>query len=298
MRDPVQVRHVMHSMRQQAQVVVPTKNRSSAGMGFPAVLMLVTVFEFFAPFGQGYSQTTAHDSAQDNHTQHDAHVEAHWAYHGIEGPDHWAILTPYFSRCEAGTHQSPVNIDMSRTRPTGGELSLEYQSTMVQMVNNGHTIQVNVDPGSRARVKDRLYKLRQLHFHEPSEHHWEGKRFTMELHLVHQDPSGHVAVVAVPMELGAENRTLAPFWNRLPKTVGVPLPTNGSLNPVDLIPEARHYVSYEGSLTTPPCSEGVVWIVFQRPIQLSARQLEQFLEVCGDNARPIQALHGRDPETD
>lgn len=168
---------------------------------------------------------------------------------------------------------------------------------MVQMINNGHTIQVNVDPGSRARVKDRLYKLRQFHFHEPSEQHWEGKRFTMELHLVHQDPSGHVAVVAVPMELGAENRTLAPFWNQLPKTVGVPLPTHSSLNPVDLVPEARHFVSYEGSLTTPPCTEGVQWIVFQLPIQISARQLAQFLAVCGDNARPIQALHGRDLES-
>jgi carbonic anhydrase len=186
---------------------------------------------------------------------------------------------------------------MNRTSHPGGELSLEYQSTMVQMINNGHTIQVNVDPGSMALIKDRPYKLRQLHFHEPSEHHWEGKRFTMELHLVHQEPNGHVAVVAVPMELGAENRTLAGFWNQLPKMVGAPFRTKGRFNPRDLIPETKHYVSYEGSLTTPPCSEGVVWIVFPQPIQLSSRQLEQFLEVCGDNARPIQALHGRDLET-
>ncbi len=278
--------------------VVPMENRSPARKVFTASLILVGVFQFFPPFGQVFSQTPpTHDVGQGDQSEHDAHVEAHWAYHGIEGPDHWAILTPHFSSCEAGAHQSPVNIPMSRTSPSRGELSLDYQSTMVKMVNNGHTIQVNVGLGSMALVNGRPYKLRQLHFHEPSEHRWNGKLLTMELHLVHQDPSGHVVVAAVPIELGAENTTLATFWNQLPTTVGVPFLAKGDFNPEDLIPEARHFVSYEGSLTTPPCTEGVQWIVFQQPIQISARQIEQFLEVCGDNARPIQALQGRELES-
>jgi len=174
MREPIQGRHVMHSMSQRSQVSVSTKNRLPVRLGFPVVLMLVGVFQFFSTIEQGFSQTPAHDPAQENHAQQDAHVEAHC--HGIEGPDHWAMLTPHFSSCEAGAHQSPVDIDMSRTRPPGGELLLEYQSTRGQMINNGHTVQVNVEPGSMARVNGHPYKLRQLHFHEPSEHYWEGKR--------------------------------------------------------------------------------------------------------------------------
>lgn len=278
--------------------LVPMENRSPARRVFTAILSLVAVFQFFSPIGQGFSQTPpTNDEGPGEHSQRDAHVEAHWAYHGIEGPDHWAILTPHFSSCETGVHQSPINIALHPTHQPGGELSLEYQSTMVQMINNGHSIQVNVEPGSMALVKGRPYKLRQFHFHEPSEHRWNGKLLTMELHLVHQDPRGHVVVVAVPMELGAENTTLATFWNQLPITVGLPFLVKGEFNPEDLIPETRHFVSYEGSLTTPPCTEGVQWIVFQQPIQISARQLAQFLAVCGDNARPIQALHGRDLET-
>lgn len=96
------------------------ENRLPARMGFPAVLMLVAVFQFFPPFGQAFSQTPDYDPAQEDRTQQDAHVEAHWAYHGIEGPAHWAMLTPHFSGCEAGAHQSPVNIAMSGTSPTGG----------------------------------------------------------------------------------------------------------------------------------------------------------------------------------
>ena len=187
---------------------------------------------------------------------------------------------------------------MSHATAGLGDMSFDYRLTRVKMVNNGHTIQVNAERGSMLHFKGRPYKLRQFHFHEPSEHHWGGKGFTMEMHLVHQDSNGHVVMVAVLMELGAENMAMATFWDQLPSTVGKLLVTDVKFNPQYLIPKAKHYFSYEGSLTTPPCTEGVQWVVFQQPIQISVGQLEQFLKVCGDNARPIQALPGRTIEAD
>jgi len=262
-----------------------------------AHLAIATIFLVSMVFGEAKALAQRETNPNERETllerPHDAHIETHWAYHGIEGPEHWAILSPHYLTCEAGYYQSPINIKMDHTTMTLENFSFDYQPTRIRMVNNGHTIQVNAEPDSRLLLNGRPYKLRQFHFHAPSEHHVDGQAFAMELHLVHQDPHGHVVVVAVLMKLGEENMALATFWDQLPSNVETLLTTDVKLNPQHLIPETRHYFAYEGSLTTPPCTEGVHWIVLRDPIHISADQLEQFLAVCGDNARPVQALHNR-----
>jgi len=220
----------------------------------------------------------------------------HWSYAGETSPKHWAEIEPN-SQCD-GKHQSPVNIIQTETgynNTLQNQLKIMYntETHIHDVINNGHTIQFDFETGDSLRYKNQTYHLKQFHFHEPSEHHVDGQAFAMELHLVHQDPHGHVVVVAVLMKLGEENMALATFWDQLPSNVETLLTTDVKLNPQHLIPETRHYFAYEGSLTTPPCTEGVHWIVLRDPIHISADQLEQFLAVCGDNARPVQALHNR-----
>lgn len=225
----------------------------------------------------------------------DAHVETHWAYLGIEGPEHWGMLGSAYMACETGSHQSPIDISMPRHAKTQEQLTFHYQPSHVHIVNNGHTIQVNLQPGNVLHLNGRPYRLRQFHFHEPSEHHVNGVTFSMELHLVHQDARGHIAVVAVLMTLGTQHQALADVWERFPRRLGS-VATVAVVNVKELLPSSLHHYSYHGSLTTPPCTEGVQWIVLEEPIHLSSDQLQQFVSLFGHNARSIQPLHGRKVE--
>ncbi len=225
----------------------------------------------------------------------DAHVEAHWAYMGIEGPEHWGMLGSAYMECESGSHQSPIDISMPRHAQRQEQLTLHYQPSRAQILNTGHTIQVNLQPGNVLHLNGRAYRLRQFHFHEPSEHHVAGVTYSMELHLVHQDARGHVAVVAVLMTLGTQHLALAEVWERFPTQVGsVAIAT--VVNVKDLLPNSLYHYSYHGSLTTPPCTEGVQWIVLGEPIYLSSDQIQQFVSIIGHNARSTQPLHGRKVE--
>jgi carbonic anhydrase len=194
--------------------------------------------------------------------------------------------------CEAASHQSPINISMPRHAQQQERLVFQYQLGLVRALDNGHTIQVNVPPGNELHLNGRTYFLSQFHFHDPSEHHVDGRTYPMEIHLVHQDRKGHVVVIGVLVEPGSPNQSLSDIWAMLPMKAG----ERGSehpFNPQDLIPFNSHHFSYHGSLTTPPCTEGVQWIVLRDPIAMSAQQLAQFVSVIGHNARPVQPLHGR-----
>jgi len=217
---------------------------------------------------------------------------SHWSYEGQEGTVHWSMLSPAYMACEIGSHQSPINITMPRHETMQEQLVFHYQSASVHTLDNGHTIQVNVPPGSELRLNGRAYRLKQFHFHEPSEHHLDSRTYPMELHLVHQDVKGHVVVIAVLMETGSPNQPLAQLWTMLPTKAGEQ-GAEHAFNPRDLLPSSTHHFSYHGSLTTPPCTEGVQWIVLRDPITMSAQQVEQFVSVIGHNARQIQPLHGR-----
>ncbi len=225
----------------------------------------------------------------------------HWDYEGVEGPGHWAMLEPSYMTCETGRQQSPINIEMPRHGENQEDLSFHYQPTPLTVLNNGHTIQVNYREGSYLRLNGKSYKLRQFHFHDPSEHHIDGKTYPMEMHLVHQDDRGHTLVVGILMAFGKENQVFsrAGDWlerhtgHRLPPKAGE-LSTDVSFNVMDLLPSNTHHFSYHGSLTTPPCSEGVQWIILKTPIEISKVQAERFTTIIGQNARPIQPLGGRE----
>lgn len=244
----------------------------------------------------GTAAATEEKPAGDRNKMHkaqpDARLQSHWGYVGIEGPAHWAMLSPEYVACEAGSKQSPINIHAAHHADTQQTLAFHYRPTQVRVANNGHTIQVDYRSQSVLLVGDKVYSLRQFHFHDPSEHEIEGVRYPMELHLVHQDPRGHIVVVSVFLELGAANSWIAKIWNWMPKTTTEEL-TPLSMNIADILPAHTHHYMYEGSLTTPPCTEGVRWILLKEPVQISADQRNQFADIIGENARPVQPTYER-----
>ena len=222
----------------------------------------------------------------------DEQVSPHWSYEDQEGADHWGMRSPAYMACEAGSHQSPINISMPSHAQRQERLVFQYRSGLVRALDNGHTIQVNVPSGNELHLNGHTYVLRQFHFHDPSEHHIDGRAYQMEIHFVHQDQKGHVVVIGVLVDTGSPNQALAGLWAKLPMKAGE-VSSEHQFNPHDLIPSNHHHFSYHGSLTTPPCTEGVQWIIFRDPISMSPQQIGQFASIIGRNARPIQPLHGR-----
>ena len=219
--------------------------------------------------------------------------KAHWGYDGPEGPEHWGELAPGNRACSLGFQQSPI--DLAKATPAQpGTIGVAYQPTSLRIVNNGHTIQCNTDPGSTANIDGRDFNLLQFHFHHPSEHAMDGKRFDMEAHFVHVGADGTLAVLGVFIEPGAGSNLLAPIWTHMPHAAGPEVKISGTtISPVDLLPNDRRYFRYLGSLTTPPCSQKVIWSVFRSPVQASSRQVGQFAQMFPMNARPLQPLHRR-----
>ncbi len=226
-----------------------------------------------------------------------------WHYEGAEGPANWGTLSPKFAACGEGTSQSPVDIADTvvgtealelKTDLQPGALKIAHHEHVADGINNGHTIQINYEGGDELRIGNDTYALVQYHFHNQSEHTVKGTRFPMEMHLVHKAPSGKLAVIGVFIEAGAHNAAFDPIWNNLPTQKGVEThyPTV-NVDVDQLLPTSRASYRYDGSLTTPPCSEGVRWIVMTTPIQLSAEQIKAFTAVIHDNNRPTQPLNGR-----
>jgi carbonic anhydrase len=224
-----------------------------------------------------------------------ADVAHHWSYGGPEGPSHWAKLDAKYRLCGSGQAQSPVDIRLKAVyKGALPELDFEYRPAPFHITDNGHSVQVDVEPGSSLHVGTDRYELVQFHFHHPSEEEVDGKRFDMVAHLVHKDSKGALAVVAIPLKVGHENPLLATLWNKLPKhsdhhTVASKQPINAA----DLVPSDHGYFSYTGSLTTPPCSEGLRWMVLKTPEEISKSQLDAFASRYPNDARPIQKLNGR-----
>jgi len=220
----------------------------------------------------------------------------HWSYSGKTGPTHWAELDEHFKTCGTGKSQSPIDIHTASVHGTAlPPLEFNYTSGPLHVVDNGHTIQVNVDPGSSLTVAGQRYELVQFHFHHPSEQQFNGKSTDMEVHLVHRDAEGQLAVVAVMLRPGPENAMVESVWRDLPKEKEHDAsPANVSINPVELIPADHGYFTLAGSLTTPPCTEGVRWFVLKTPLALSRAEIDTFAARYANNARPIQQLNGRE----
>ncbi|AOV98604.1 carbonic anhydrase [Edwardsiella hoshinae] len=216
----------------------------------------------------------------------------HWAYQGDTGPEHWAKLTPEFAQC-AGSYQSPINLT-GMVDAKMAPLVFNYQAGGKTVVNNGHTVQVGYAPGSTLQVDNISFALKQLHFHAPSENLINGKSYPLEGHQVHVNSKGEIAVVAVMYEAGKANMALAEALRALPAKVGEIRPLTPAISAEQLLPKRRDYYRFSGSLTTPPCSEGVRWLVMKQPVEVSQTQIETFKAVMhSPNNRPLQALHGR-----
>ncbi len=222
-----------------------------------------------------------------------AATQTHWSYQGKDGPLHWGELSPRFAECSTGRQQSPIDIRnavLADLRP----LEVHYQPVPVRAVNNGHTIVVEVPKGSRITAGGHTYRLVQLHFHAPSEEAIDGARHALVAHLVHEDSDGKRAVVAVLFDIGPENAALRPLFDDLPQKPGAQAVLPGQTIHLDeVLPSRMGYFEYQGSLTTPPCTEAVRWFVLKQPVTLSARQLAAFRALYPNNARPLQPAAGR-----
>jgi carbonic anhydrase len=217
----------------------------------------------------------------------------HWAYGGAENPTHWGELSEDFAQCEQGRAQSPINIEQSQNS-SPANLEFSYQPTPLAIVNNGHSIQVNYQPGSTVTIDGETYELKQFHFHTPSEHELSGDAAPMELHLVHQNEAGQLAVIGVMMNVDqTDNPTIATIWQNMPQDEGQNAVEGQMVNAANLLPGNKSYYSYTGSLTTPPCSEGVSWTILTEPISVSEDQVETFASLYQVNARPVQPVNSR-----
>jgi carbonic anhydrase len=220
-------------------------------------------------------------------------AQHHWGYEGEAGPANWSKLDPKNVMCALGKNQSPIdlaNFVEADLKP----LKLDYKAGASEIVNNGHTIQVNYAAGSTLTVDGRSFELKQFHFHAPSENRVGGKQFPLEGHLVHADKDGNLAVVAVMFEDGAANPVLEKAWAAMPAKAGGKAPLPAGINVTAMLPADKDYYRFNGSLTTPPCSEGVWWLVAKKPATVSKAQVEKFSKTVGfANNRPIQARNAR-----
>jgi carbonic anhydrase len=244
----------------------------------------------------GKPAADAKPAPQHAHAAHAANAmqakHAHWSYQGDAGPQAWSQLKSEFSLCSSGQRQSPIDI-------RGGlaveldPVRFDYQASRFAVVDNGHTVQVNLASGNSIEVAGKRFELVQFHFHRPSEERIDGKQFEMSLHLVHKDEQGRLAVVALLFDKGAAQPMLQRVWNNLPLEKNEELAARLPLELNALLPADRRYFTYMGSLTTPPCSEGVQWIVMREPVTASIEQIDLFARMYPMNARPLQASAGR-----
>lgn len=225
---------------------------------------------------------------------HAATDTAHWTYRGDTGPTHWSALDPQYSACadrSAGT-QSPIDFSSGFASETS-DVAYNYRASGGAVVNNGHTIMFTPTDGGSITVAGKTYTLSQFHFHAPSEHTVDALNYPMEGHLVHQAEDGTSAVVGVFYRPGAPNRVVASLWAQVSGAIDHETDVATQINAADLLPSATTYYRYAGSLTTPPCDEGLVWTVLDTPATVSAADIWTLLTLFGGNNRPAQSLNGR-----
>ena len=215
-----------------------------------------------------------------------------WGYEPHNGPEVWGSLDAAFIACASGDEQSPINLTAGQTAELA-PIEFDYRRTRFAIENTGHTIQVNPNPGSGIVLNGVRSALLQFHFHHPSEHTFDGGRLALEMHLVHRSDLGSVTVVGVLFKEGEANEVLAPVWKHLPPEQSESHMVPGKLDLASLLPAVRTTWRYRGSLTTPPCTEGVAWIVLTEPLAMSKAQIAAFGAIHPQNVRPVQPLGNR-----
>ena len=219
--------------------------------------------------------------------------KAHWSYDGQGAPENWAHLDEKFEVCGSGKFQSPIDIQTSNLSKADRKIILNYQPSTINVVNNGHTIQANYDSGSYAEIAGKRYDLLQFHFHSPSEHTIDGKPTDLVAHLVHKADDGELAVIGVLFKEGHENKFLKPIWENLPQKAGGKVSSTNTLVATNMLPDNTSHYHYTGSLTTPPCSEGVNWNVLATTVEASPEQIQAFTSIFEKSVRPVQPLFDR-----
>jgi len=221
-------------------------------------------------------------------------AKPHWSYEGSTDPSHWGSLGSAYAACSTGHMQSPIDIEGAKKSDLP-MLRMNYNSVPLNIIDNGHTVQINYPDGSTLTVGNKVYTLKQFHFHHPAEEEINGKKYDLVAHLVHADAQGNLAVIAVLFKKGAPNPLFDTLWKNVPaqkeKAVDV---ASVTVNVKDLVPANTGYYTFAGSLTAPPCSEGVTWYVLKTHATISAEQLEAFAKLYPHNARPIQPANGRE----
>jgi carbonic anhydrase len=225
-----------------------------------------------------------------------AQWKTQWSYEGANGPEHWGDMDPDYAACKTGKEQSPIDIRNARKAELPA-IRFEYKSGPLKIINNGHVaVRVNYSPGNGnfLIVGDKRYELTQFHFHRPSEEYIHGRPYDMVAHFMHEASDGKVAAVAVLMRAGSANATIQQLWEYMPKTEGKEQEIAGvEVNPAGLLPRDLAYYTYVGSLTAPPCTEGVTWLVLKTPVDISAEEISAFAQLYPHDVRPPQPLNGR-----
>lgn len=271
-----------------AHMVSPPVHGTPAALAPPHVAALPAPPSAHAPTAapaQGRSKPAAKPASAHG-------SDAHWDYTGPAGPQTWGGLKPEFSLCSNGQRQSPIDIrgglsvDLEPVR-------FDYQSSRFSVIDNGHTVQANLAPGNAIEIGGNRFELQQLHFHRPSEERIDGRQFEMSVHLVHKDPQGKLAVVTLLLEKGPLQPAVQKVWNNLPLEKNQDVPARVALDLNEILPADQRYFTYMGSLTTPPCTEGVQWVVMRQPVTVAPEQIDLFARIYPMNARPVQQAAGR-----
>lgn len=215
-----------------------------------------------------------------------------WGYKGRKGPENWGKISPEYRACSTGSSQSPIDIRGTITADVE-PLNILWQRSSMTMINNGHTIQVNVPPGNMLIRSGKFYELLQFHFHAPSEHNVDGKAYPMEVHFVHREKdTDRLAVLAVFMNTGMPNTAFGALSQMFPAKEGEEVKVD-RISPRELLPISLEYWRYEGSLTTPPCTENVTWLVARQPVLVDGGDIMHFVSIYNGNARPIMNANRR-----
>jgi carbonic anhydrase len=223
---------------------------------------------------------------------HGGAAAVHWSYEGEGRPEKWGELQSDFRVCQLGLEQTPIDLG-NGIKGDVGSVDYDYKPLALRILNNGHTILVNADPGSACVIAGTRYELLQFHFHHPSEHLLAGKGFDLECHLVHKSDAGAFAVTGVFIRPGAENAALKIFFDSMPAKEGPEVRVGSTVDVGAVLPKSGGYFRYMGSLTTPPCSEGLTWTVHKEPVEASVEQIQKFASLFPNNARPVQRRNRR-----
>lgn len=261
-------------------------------------ILLITICLFILNSWNCYAVEKKHPAKIHHPTKipHPAKIntkDIHWDYSGIKGPENWGKIDKAFLLCSEGKNQSPVNLT-GFVKTKLKDIDFNYKTDAEELINDGHTIKVNYEKGSYIVIDNIIFELRQIRFHAPSENLLNGKSYPMEGHLIHMDKHGNLAIIAVMFVEGKGNELIKSLWMQIPKASGEKSVLTEKLNVDGLLPRKRNYFRFNGSLTTPPCTEGVRWFVLKNAITISKEQIKSFKDIIkNNNNRPIQPINAR-----